>query len=206
MAVQHRQQHGESIAIQAHRQTPRARAAAVHQGLNFHQHGAGAFECDQHTTARYWLTVLAQKNGAGVAHPFEAALGHGKHANFIDRAKTVFDGPHQPVGGVRVAFEIQHRVHHVLEHTRASQRALLGDVPDQNDGGAGAFGHARQMGRAFAHLGHRARGAGQLVRVDRLDRVHDHHGGLQFVDRGEHFFQLGFGQHLHLAVVQPEAP
>ena len=38
-----------------------------------------------------------------------------------------------------------------------------------------------------------------------MDGVHHHHGGLQFVDGGEYFFELRFGQHLHLAVVQPQA-
>ena len=43
MAVQHRQQHGQAVAFQAHTQAPWAGAAGVHQGLNFDQHGPCAF-------------------------------------------------------------------------------------------------------------------------------------------------------------------
>ena len=45
-----------------------------------------------------------------------------------------------------VAFEIQHRVDHVLQHARAGDGAVLGDVADQHDGevaGLGQRGSAR---------------------------------------------------------------
>ena len=42
MAVQHRQQHGQPVFVQAHAQAPGRGAGAVHQGLNLHQHGARA--------------------------------------------------------------------------------------------------------------------------------------------------------------------
>ena len=36
-----------------------------------------------------------------------------------------------------VAFEIQHGVDHMLQHARAGERAVLGDVADQHQGEAG---------------------------------------------------------------------
>ena len=105
-----------------------------------------------------------------------------------------------------VALKVQDRVHHVFQHTRPGQRAFFGDVTDQDDRGAGGLGHARQMRRTLAHLRHRTRRTGELIGVNRLDGIHHHHRRLQLVDGGQYFFQLGFGQHLHLAVVQPQAP
>jgi len=108
--------------------------------------------------------VLAQKDGARVAHALETFFGHGKDANLIDRAKAVLDGAHQPKTAVRVAFKVQHGIDHVLQHTRARQRAFFGDVAHQHDarrpatGGAvrasAGFGIARQVGGALAHLRH----------------------------------------------------
>ena len=204
MAVQHGQQHGQAVTVQAHAQAPGRGTTGIDQGLDFDQHGARAFQRDQHTAAGHGLGVLAQENGARVAHAFEAFFGHGEDANFVDRAKTVFDGPHQSVGGVGVALEIQHGVHHVLEHTWPGQGAFFGDVAHQYHRRAGGLGHAGEVGRAFAHLRHRTRRAGELVGIHGLDRVHHHHRRFEFVDRGQHFFQQGFSQHLHLAVVQAQ--
>ena len=37
-----------------------------------------------------------------------------------------------------------------------------------------------------------------------MDGIHDHHRGLQFVDGGQHFFELRFCQHLHLRFVESQ--
>ena len=72
-----------------------------------------------------------------------------------------------------VTFKVQHRVHHVLQHARPGQRALFGDVSDQHDGRATGLGCAREVGGTLAHLGDRARGAGELFGIDSLDGVDD---------------------------------
>ena len=58
------------------------------------------------------------------------------------------------------------------------QRAFLGDMADQHDAGAAGLGGAREVGRAFAHLRHRAGRGGELVGVDGLDRIDHGHRGL----------------------------
>ena len=107
---------------------------------------------------------------------------------------------------MRVAFKVQHRVHHVFQHPRARQCAFFGDMADQDHGGATGFGQAGQVGGAFTHLGHRARGAGELVRIHGLNRVNHRHLWRLGLQGGDDFFQLGFGQHVHLAVVQAQTP
>jgi hypothetical protein len=148
--------------------------------------------------------MLAQEDGARVGHALQAALGHGEHADLVDRAEAVLDGAHQAKGRMRFAFEVQHRVHHVLEHARARERALFRDVAHQHHGRAAGLGKAREVGRAFAHLRHRAGGGGELVGVHRLDRVDHRDGRARGVERGNDLLELDLGQHLHLRMVQPE--
>ena len=72
--------------------------------------------------------MLAQKDGAGVADTLQTALGHGEDANFIDRAKAVFDGAHQAEAAMGVALKVLHRIDHVLQHARAGQCAFFSHV------------------------------------------------------------------------------
>ena len=51
-----------------------------------------------------------------------------------------------------LALEIEHRVDHVLEHARAGDGAVLGDVADQQHGDAAALGQLDQLLRGGAHL------------------------------------------------------
>ncbi len=150
--------------------------------------------------------MLAQKNRARIRHAFQAFFGHGEDANLIDRAKAVFDGAHQPKAAVRVALEVQHGVDHVLEHARAGQGTLFGDVADQHDADAAGLGGACQVRRAFAHLRHRTRGRGELVGIHRLNRVNHRNRGLGGFEGGQNFLQLDFSQHLDLRALQPQAP
>ena len=198
VAVQHGQQHGQAVALQAHAQAPRAGAAVVHQGLDFHQHGARAFERDHDAAAGYRLAVLAQEDGAGVGDALEAFFGHGEHANFVDGAKAVFDGADQTKAAVRVALKVEHGVNHVFEHARAGQRTFLGDVADQHDGGAAGLGGAGQVRGAFAHLRHRAGCTGQLIGIDRLNGIDDGYFGLASMQGSQDFFELDFGEHRYL--------
>ena len=175
MAMQHRQQHGQAVAVQTHTQTAWAGAAAVDQGLDFHQQRPRPLKGHHDAAARHGLGVLAQENRARVAHALQAFFGHRKHANLVDRAKTVFDGPHQSVAGMGVALEIQHGVDHVLEHAGTRERAFFGDVTHQHHGGAAGLGQAGQVCCTLAHLRHRPGRTGELVGVDSLDRVDHRH-------------------------------
>ena len=107
--------------------------------------------------------MLAEKNRARIADAFEAFFSHRKHANFVYRAKAVFDRTHQAVSGVGVAFEVQNRIDHMLQHPWASQCTFFGDMPDQHNSRAGGFSHAGEMRRTFTHLRDRTRRAGELV-------------------------------------------
>ena len=105
---------------------------------------------------------------------------------------------------MRVALEIEHRVDDVLEHARAGDRALLGDVPDQDHGDAGLLGEARQLRRALAHLRDAAGCRFERLGVHRLDRVDDHDLGRAHADRADDRLELHFGKKLDRRVDQAE--
>ena len=66
-----------------------------------------------------------------------------------------------------LALQVEHRVDHVLEHARPGDRALLGDVPDQEDRTCRcSWRSACSAQRALAHLADAARPATRARRVD----------------------------------------
>ena len=176
MAVEHGQEHGQAVLLQPHRE-PLGREAVriVHQCLNFHQQRPRAFLRDQHARAGHIIAIARQKNRRWVGHTFQSLLGHRKHTQLIGRAEAVFHRPYHAVIGMLVALEIKHRVHHMLEHARAGNRTIFGNMPHQNHRNAHLLGHARELRRTFAHLRHRARRGRDLVGIHGLNRIDHHH-------------------------------
>ena len=111
----------------------------------------------------------------GLATSRKPAAGHLEHADLVGRAEAVLHRAQDAELMRAFALERQHRVDHVLDHARAGDLAVLGDVADQDDGGAGALGEADQRLRGAAHL---RDGAGRG-----LDRVGPH--GLDRIDHDE---------------------
>ena len=103
----------------------------------------------------------------------QAGLAHLEDAELVGGAEAVLGGAQHAVEAVAVALELQHRVDHVLEHPGAGDGALLGHVPDEEDGRAGVLGQAQEAARRLAHLAHAARRRGEGVAVERLHGVDD---------------------------------
>jgi hypothetical protein len=101
-----------------------------------------------------------------------------------------------------VALEIEHGIDDVLEHARPGQRALLGDVADEEQRGAALLGVARELGGAFAHLGDRAGRGLQRVAPQRLDRVDHRDGGLLLAQHVQDAFEVDLGQQLERGGVE----
>ena len=99
------------------------------------------------------------------------------------------------------AFEIKHRIDHVLEHPRASDDAFLRHMADQDQHKAAPFGEAYQLLRGPAHLAHRTGGAIQGVEIHGLDRIDDHQTGYVIpVERGDDVAHAAGGGQQHGAV------
>src|SRR6266540_1760442 len=199
MAVQHREQHREAVLLQAHRQPPRVgRVRRVDQRLDLDQERPSAFLRDQNAGAGHLAVVLRKENRRRVGHAAQALVGHRENAQLVHRPEAVLERADQAKALVRVALEIEHRVHDVLDHARAGDRALLGDVADQHDDGAAPLRIAGEMRHAFAHLCDRAGSGSEALRIERLDRVDDSDLWLRLLERREDALQLDFGEALEL--------
>ena len=84
----------------------------------------------------------------GLATSRRPDAGHLEHADLVGRAEAVLHRAQDAELVRAFALEREHRVDHVLDHARAGDLAVLGDVADQDDGGAGALGEADQRLRA----------------------------------------------------------
>src|SRR5574338_435367 len=58
------------------------------------------------------------------------AIAHLEHADFVGRAKAVFDRAQDAELVAALAFEIEHGIDHVFEHARAGDQPLFCDVSD----------------------------------------------------------------------------
>ncbi|MCY1400364.1 hypothetical protein D9M71_154440 [compost metagenome] len=205
MAVQYRQQHRQTVWVQAQGDPPRVgQVAVVDQRLHFHQHRPRTLPRGHDHTARNFFLGTVEEYRRRVGDLLEPSVGHAEHAQFVDRAETVLDRPQQPQAAIGFAFEIQHGIDHVLKHPRACQRAFLGHMAHQEDRRAALFGVAHQQGRAFTYLGNTARCRLQLFGKDGLDRVDDHDLGFFHLGRGDDAFDAGLGHHPQLVLGQAQ--
>ncbi|MNN10635.1 hypothetical protein D3C81_1235650 [compost metagenome] len=155
VAVQHRQQHGQAVLIQAQGHPARVgQVAVIDQRLHLDQHRPGALPGGHHHTARYFFLGTVEEDRRRVRDLFKATVGHAEDAQFVDRAKAVLDRPQKAQAAIGLALEIEHGIDHVLQHPRPSQRALLGDVADQEDRRAALLGITHQQRRTLTYLGH----------------------------------------------------
>ena len=72
-----------------------------------------------------------------------------------------------------LAFEIEHRVDHMLEHARARNGAFLGDMADEQQDRAALLGRPDQLLGRRPDLGNRAWRGLQRIDIHGLDRIDD---------------------------------
>ena len=197
MLLQHRQDLVEPVGADACGGTTRAGVAGdIDQGLEVHHQGTGAFA--GHDRGHAGRPSVAEEQLTGVAHLRQSLGLHLKQPQFMGCTKAVFDGPEQPMTREAIPFEGEHRIHEVLEHLRAGQHPLLGDVTHQQQRCGLTLGQPLQSRRTFPHLTHRPGGTGEVRVMERLDAVDDRHGrpqGLQFL---QDQLQIGFSQQLQV--------
>ena len=115
----------------------------------------------------------ARKSSDGFGDLAQALIRHLEHADFVGRPEAVLHRPHDAEMVAAIALERHHRVDHVLDHARTGDLAVLGDVADEDDDGAGGLGEADQRLRAAAHLRHRAGRRFHRLGPHGLDRIDD---------------------------------
>ena len=131
--------------------------------------------------------------------------GHLEHADLVGRAEAVLHRAQDAELLRAFAFERQHRIDHVLDHAGAGDLAVLGDMADQDDGGAGLLGEANERLRRGAHLRHRAGRGFHRVGPHGLDRIdHDQARHRAFGQGGDDILDRGFRGKLHRRIGKPE--
>ena len=68
--------------------------------------------------------MARQENRRGIAHFAQSLFRHHEDTEFIGRAEAILDCAHDPETTAGIAFEIEHRIDHVLENARARNQAL----------------------------------------------------------------------------------
>ena len=141
---------------------------------------------------------LADEARGRVGDLDQPAAGHLEHAGLVGGAEAVLERAQRAVRPLALALELQHAVDEVLEHARAGQRALLGDVADKQDGDVAGLGQPRDAVGDLADLADGARRAAQLRGVQRLHRVDHADLGPLGLERREHGLDVGLRDHGHL--------
>ena len=176
VAMRHRQQHGEPIAVDADRDPARIGAETrIGQHLHFDQQRARSLAHHGDDAARNGLGVPRQKNRRRIRDLAQSLLDHGEHADLIGGAEAVLDRAQHAEAAAGIALEIQHRVDHVFEHARPGDLPFLGDVTDQQHRGAAGLGEAHQFRRALAQLRDGARRRLDALRIHGLNGIDDQH-------------------------------
>ena len=103
---------------------------------------------------------MGEEQGRGVGNFAQPLVFHREHADLVGAAEAVLHRAEDSVLVAALAFEAQHGVDHMLEHARARDRAVLGDMADEHDRGAMLLGEAHQLLRRGADL---ADGAGRAL-------------------------------------------
>ena len=98
----------------------------------------------------------------------------------------------------------KHRVHHVLKHPWAGNRALLRNVAHYENGRAGGLCNAGQKGSGLAHLANAAGGGGYIGAIHCLYGVYYQKSGLNALYFGFYYGYVRFRKQEHVpARAQP---
>src|SRR5258705_8235786 len=103
-----------------------------------------------------------------------------------------------------LSLEIEHGVDDVLEHARARDRALLGDMTDEKDRYVVTFRDLEESRGALAQLRHATGRGADHVGGHRLDRVDHGEDRPHLADRLDDRAEVGFAQHVDAAAVDAE--
>ena len=83
---------------------------------------------------------MREEEAARVRQPDDPDVGEVEAADLVGRAVPVLDGPDEPQPGVPVTLELHDDVDEVLQDPGAGDRAVLGDVADEEGGHAAGLG------------------------------------------------------------------
>ena len=169
---EHREQHREPVAVDRLRDAARHRRGRVDdERLHLDAQRPGALEHRRDDRARTAGRRSARNSALGSATGCSPSARISMSPSSSVEPNRCFSAREHAQRVVAVAFERQDGVDDVLEHARAGQRAVLGDVADEQRRDAGVLGQPHQPLRGVAHLRDRSGRAGRVGIVHGLDRV-----------------------------------
>ncbi len=183
-ALEHRQNHRQACLIEICGESPRRTVCGVgDQRLNLDQDRARTDDArDDARAAGFGAAVRADEDLRGALHFVQTFLVHREYADLIDASETILRCAHDAKLAARFPFEIQDGVDEVLEQTWSCDRAVFGDVPDDEDRARRALRVFDQALRALANLNGVSGGGFDLRQPHRLNRVDDHDARMQRLD------------------------
>ena len=151
------------------------------------------------------MLAAREEQGGGIADLCEPFALHGENADLVHRAKAVLEAAQDAILVAALALEAEHDIDHMLQHARAGDGAILGDMAHQHQRHAIFLGIADEFEGTGAHLADGARRALDLVGMHGLDRIdHQQRGRLHAVQRGENVAHRGGGGQLDRRLGQPQ--
>ena len=111
----------------------RRAGAAGDQRLDLDQQRPAALQRRRDDAARRRAAVVGQERAGRVGDLEQAGLAHLEDADLLGRPEPVLGRAQEAQRGVALAVEADDRVDEVLEGLRPGDRAVLGDVPDEDD-------------------------------------------------------------------------
>ena len=132
-----------------------------------------------------------QEQPARVGQSDQPVLAKVEAADLIGGAVAVLHRANHAQPGVAVPFEVQHHVDKVLERTRAGDRAVLGDVANEDRRHRAILGDRREHRGDLPDLGNAARDAVDAGGRDRLHRIDDQQARVNRRDMRDDRVQVG---------------
>ncbi len=93
---------------------------------------------------------------------------------------------------VTLSFEVEHRIHDVLESLRTGQVSVFRDVPDEKDRCAGGFGEVEKLGRHLPDLADASRRGRKSGGVYGLHRIEDDQYWVERLELDDQTFEMYF--------------
>ena len=202
---QHREQHRGPVIVHPVGAPRRVIGRGCDQSLHLGEDGARPLDDTGDAGAGAVLGPAAQEHFGGVLHTGKAPVRHLKDADLIGGAEAVLCRPQDAEAGAALALKIEHTVHHMLEHLRPRDAALLVDMSHYEDREILFLAKAHDAHRALAHLGDAAGGGAHIRLVYGLDGVDDHDLGLQALRGGEDRVQIRLREDVDLPARDAEA-
>ena len=155
---QHCQQHRRAVHIKASSHPPRvAKAGFGHQRLYLHQNGPGTLHQAGNAASAAVQWSAGKQCLAGIRHLAQPVLSHLKNADLVGGAKAIFIRPQDAVAQVFIPLKVKDCIHHMLQHLRARNIAVLVHMPHNEQRDFLSLTGVDQQHSRFSHLRNTAR-------------------------------------------------